>query len=83
MVNPVTTSIAPTFLPGDSNLSRLAPLQKNGAQPSTVTARPQRIAQNVATGGSAFGKGNIRFTSGPVVGSAPRPRMCWFIRISA
>jgi hypothetical protein len=65
MVNPVTTSIAPTFPQSDANFSRLAPLQKNGAQPSTATARPRLTAQNVATGGSAFGKGNIRFTSGP------------------
>lgn len=78
MVTPLTPSTVPTALPGDIGRSRLDSLQTNGAKSPTVTTRAgqssslgvgveglNRIAQNVATGGSAYGKGNIRFTSGP------------------
>ena len=78
MVPAFTTSISPRVGQGDTNLSRLAALQTDAASSLTATARRpgsgrlgegaadrSHVAQNVANGGSAFGKGNIRFTSGP------------------
>ncbi len=65
MVDSLMRRTAPTVMPGDANLSRLASLPTNGGKPPSPFVRKKNFVQNVAGGGSAFGNGNLRFTAGP------------------